>query len=109
MSNLLRRNGAILKVLCKASPATTKALIQSASPDLVKALCECALNVLKGRVTVSSLQKKKLTRHKRDLRDLVKKKTSFKRRRQILQKGGFLGLLLKPVVSLLGGLLSAGS
>ena len=108
MSSLVRRNGAVLKVLSKTNPAAAKALIQSASPDLLNALCECALNVLKGRVTISSLQKRKLAHHKRELRDLVKKRTSLKRKRQILQRGGFLGLLLKPLGSLLGGLLATG-
>jgi hypothetical protein len=79
--------------------------MKEASPDLVNALCECSLNVLKGRVPLTTSQKKQLTRHKRDLRELARKGTSLKKKKQILQKGGFLGLLLKPALGLLGGLL----
>jgi hypothetical protein len=32
------------------------------------------------------------------------KKTSLKKKRKILQKGGFLGALIPPILSVLGGL-----
>ena len=106
MSACLKRNLPLLQVLQRSKPAFVKLLLKGASPELTKALCECALNILKGNVKISASQKKKLSRYKKHLRLLVKKKTSLKKRKQLLQKGGFIGALLTPILSVLGSLLS---
>jgi hypothetical protein len=106
MSARIKRNAPHLKLLCKAKPSLVKAMIKGAPPDLIDALCECGLNVLKGNVPVSPAQKKRLGRHKNNLRVLVKKGTSAKRRRQILQKGGILPLLLPIIGPAVAGLMS---
>ena len=79
-------------------------MLKGASPDLIKALCECSLNILKGRIKLSPTQKKKLSRHKNNLRLLATKKSTLKHRKRVLQKGGFLGALLGPVLGVLGSL-----
>jgi hypothetical protein len=95
----------MLKLLCGAKPTVIRAVLKGASPDLIQAISECSLNVLKGNVRITPAQKKRLCRYKQKLRTLAKKKTSFKRRKQVIQTGGFLGVLLKPVLGALGGLL----
>lgn len=95
----------MLQLLCGAKPSVIKAVLKGASPDLIKALSECSLNILKGHVHLTPAQKKQLSRYKQSLRALAKKGTSVKRRKQILQKGGFIGAILKPVLGVLGGLL----
>ena len=50
-------------------------------------------------------QLKSLSRHKRSLRKLALKKTAISKRKQILQKGGFLGLLIEPLVSSLSSMI----
>lgn len=95
----------MLKMMARAKPAVLKAMLNGASPDLVKALCECSMNVLRGNVKLSSHQKKRLSRYKQGMRALSRGNTSMKRKKQILQKGGFVGALLKPVLGVLGGLL----
>jgi hypothetical protein len=95
----------MLKLLCGAKPTVIRAILKGASPDLIQAISECSLNVLKGNVRITPAQKKRLCRYKQKLRTLAKKKTSFKRRKQVIQTGGFLGVLLKPVLGALGGLL----
>ena len=97
----------MLRMMCGAKPSMIKAVLKGASPDLINALTECSLNVLKGNVRLSPAQKRQLSRYKQNLRALARKKTSVKRRKQILQKGGFLGALLKPVLGVLGGLLGS--
>jgi len=57
-------------------------------------------------VRVPPKQKSKLKRHKKALRDLAKKKVSLKRKRQIIQKGGFLAPLLSAVVPAIASLLT---
>lgn len=107
MSARVKRNLPLLKILCGAKPAFIKTLLKSAPPDLTSALCECSLNILKGNVKLTPTQRKQLSRHKQSLRALARKGTSIKKRKQILQKGGFIGALLKPVLSVLGGLLGS--
>jgi len=52
-------------------------------------------------------QKAKLKRNKNNLRKLSSKKLSLKKKRTILQKGGFLSAILTPALALLGGLLAS--
>jgi hypothetical protein len=58
--------------------------------------------VLNGNIPISEEEKKRLKRHKYSLRELVKKKTSDKKRKHLIQEGGFLGAL----IPILGGLVS---
>jgi hypothetical protein len=98
MSSRIKRNAELLKLLSNAKPGVASAIIKGAPPDLITTLCECSLNVLKGNVRMSPAQKRKLARHKINLRTLAQRRCSAKKRKQILQKGGFLGALLKPVL-----------
>lgn len=104
MSHSVKKHGDFLKVLAKCNAKQRKALILNINPNLLKCLCECSLNVLKGNVKLTSNQKKQLSRHKRTLRTLVDRKISTKRKKKILQKGGFLPALLAPILSTLAGL-----
>ncbi len=99
MSARVRRHAAVLKVLAQAKPPLCKAMIRGVGKDVVHCLGECAHNVLKGNVPLTSAQKTKLTRHKKGLRALTKKQTSEKKKRQILQTGGFLPALLAPLLA----------
>ena len=105
MSESVKRQGEMLRFLARAKPPTVKAIVKNASPQLVKTLCECCHNVLKGNVPLTTAQKRRLRRHKTSLRQLTKKKLSVKRRKQLLQTGGFIGALLGPVIGVLKGVL----
>jgi hypothetical protein len=105
MSKALKRNAPFLKLLYKSSPNIRKKLLRNhCSPDFIDCICECAKNVLKGNVPLSSTQKEALRRRKRILKHLSLKKTSRKKRKQLIQSGGFLGALLGPIISVLGNL-----
>ena len=109
MSSTLKRNAAFLRLLHKSSPKTRQKLLRNnCSNDLVRCLCECASNVIKGHVPLTTSQLKTLNRKKRMLRALVKKKVSLVEKRKLIQSGGFLGGLLAPIISILGGLLGGG-
>lgn len=99
MSSRVRRHADVLKVMAKAKPQLCKAIIKGAAPDLIHCMCECAQNVLKGNVPLTSAQKTRLARFKQDLRTVAKKTTSQKKKKQILQKGGFLPALLGPLLA----------
>lgn len=106
MSKALRKNIHTLKLLGKAKPAAVKAIIKSGDKALVNALCECCLNVLKGNIPLTPTQKKRLSKYKTCIRALAKKNTPLKKRKALLQKGGFIGALLPPALGLLGSLFS---
>ena len=95
-----------LNILSKSSGKRRKDILKHADKELVTCIGECALNVLKGNVSLKSSQKKKLKRHKKHIRTLADKKIPHsKRKRLLVQKGGFLGALLAPILGSIGGLL----
>ena len=80
-------------------------LIKDCDKNLIDCFCECSKNVLKGHVPLNEPQLRKLRRQKKNLRSLALKKTPLNKKRKILQKGGFIGALLPPILSIIGGLL----
>ena len=99
----LRKYAHHLQYLKATTPALAKAIIKSADKGLVNCLCEVGLNVLKGNVPITPQQKRKLSRHKQDLRRIVKRGVGLQSKKRILQKGGFLGALLGPLARIAGG------
>ena len=79
-------------------------IIRKCDNDLICSLSECCHNVLKGNVLLTPAQKVKLRRHKNNLRKLSNKKTSIKEKKKILQREGFLGALITPILIVLGSL-----
>jgi hypothetical protein len=106
VSQRLKKHANELVYLQKARPCIRNHLITKADRSLVDRLCECADNILRGNVPLAKLQKEKLKRNKAGLRALTKKAVSLKKKKTILQKGGFLGSLLAPIASIVALLLS---
>jgi len=71
--------------------------------EFLDCVSECAKNILSGNVQLTTKQKTALRRNRQNLRQLSIKKTSLKKKRQIIQKGGLLGAILAPVLATLGG------
>ena len=106
MTNRVKTQLPILKKLKKCSAKERKALLARGGKPLQLCLRECAINILRGNLHLTKSQHTRLRKHKAKLRDLSKAKTSNKKRLDIEQKGGFLPLLLAPVLgAVLGGLL----
>ena len=104
--NRLQRHASTLHLLKKGNPGLQRAILGKCSNDLVKVICECALNVLHGTAPISNHHKNKLRKHKTKLRELANRKVSLKKKRKIIQSGGFLGALLGAIVPAITGLLS---
>jgi hypothetical protein len=98
-----------IRLLKLATPRVRKSIIRDADKSLLNAISECCLNVLHGRVPLSSKQKLRLSKHKNELRKLAEKRAGVRKRKRVLvQSGdGFLTALIGPVAALLGGLLSS--
>lgn len=107
----LKSNIDLLKVLKKAKPCLRKAILHSADDEFIRSLLECILNVMNGNVPISKAYRRKLIPFKKSIRRLINRKEPLKNKRKILvQKGGFLGVLLSSLLSgLVGNLLSGSS
>ena len=104
MSAVVKRALPLLKVLADAKPKLKKAIIQHAPTELVTAISEIVLNLIKGVIKLTASQKKRLSRYKKDL--LAKKKLSIGKKKKILvQKGGSaaVSILVPLALSLLSG------
>ena len=105
--NLLHKNINYIDILAKAKPAHRKAILNTADNELILCLCECVLNILNGNVPIKPQEIQKLSKFKTHLRKLAAEKTSKNDRRKILvQKGGFLPVLLAPILGIAGQLLA---
>ena len=104
MSAIVRRALPLLKVLVDASPKLKKVIIKHAPTELVTAISEIVLNLIKGVIKLTAHQKKRLSRYKKELLALAKKKVSLGKKRKILaQKGGSaaVSILVPLALSLL--------
>lgn len=107
MSERVRRNWGLLKILVKAGPRQRKAILCNANNDLVGAIAEIALNTLKGNLPLKPSQYRSLKRKKGVIKKLSDRKVSLKKKKQIiLQSGGFIGPLLGTAIPLLTSLLA---
>ena len=113
--NMKKSNRSVLTA-CQRCTKLKTAIIREAPEEVINKLVEILYNVLKGNVPLTPPQKRRLTRSKKTLRELIRPKVSLQRRRALLsrevhgaipvaiksvQKGGFLGSLVPVLLSLL--------
>lgn len=102
-------NHAFLLELLRNTKAKRKRLIENASEKELNAIRNFCFNICKGKFQVSSKVYKKLCKYKKDIRDLSNKnilKTSHAVKKRLIQRGGWLPLVLP---ALLGFISSVGS
>lgn len=105
MSERMRKYMPALRRIHRLGDKAKRKVIRDCDRRLLECFCECSKNILKGNVPLKQAQLRRLRREKNNLRALALKKTSLKKKRKILQKGGFIGALLTPVLSILGSLI----
>lgn len=97
-----RKDAIILKALFHLNDKQRKALLQTADSKLIRHICECALNVLIGNVPLQKSHKSRLRRHAKTLRKLAEPCVSLSKKKKIIvQRGGFLPALLAPIIGTL--------
>ena len=101
----VKKNIPAFKRLVRANPTEAKQIIRKGKKDFIDSISECSLNVLNGNVEISPERKRKLQRYKKQIRFISKKQSSLKKRKDVLQKGGFLNILV-PVLGAITKLLS---
>ncbi len=101
MSKYVKRTLPFLQVLANSKPEIRNATVQHGPADLIKAISEIVLNILKGVIKITPRQRKRLARYKNKLRALTNNKVSEKKKRKFLsQKGGGGGALAAILVPL---------
>lgn len=100
MSDRLKANLPVLKRLVRAKRPKREKILGEADSELIKCVCECAINVLNATVPLTERQHSCLNKHKEFLRELANRKVSLETKKIKLeqQTGGFLLGLLRPVV-----------
>ena len=81
--NRLKSQLYFLHVLKDAKPQARRALLSSASDNVIKCIVECAINTLNGNHKPSKEEKIKLSKYKNRLRALIDPKFSFESKRKI--------------------------
>ena len=108
MSALVKRHIVCIQALTRIkSNKIKKAIIANADADLLCVLAECAYNILKKNIPLTTLQRRRLSKYRTKLRELAQRRTPVARRRRILlqpqvgegQSGGFLSAFLAPLAS----------
>jgi len=105
MSERMRRFLPVLKRINKIGDKGRRQYVKKCNKQFIDCVSECAKNVFRGNVPLTKQHSTKLRRNKNNLRALSVKKTSLRKKRQIIQKGGFLRAIITPILSLLGGLI----
>ena len=80
-------------------------MVKNCDKEEIYAVCECADNVLAGRVPLTSEQKRRLKRHKAAIKRLANTRISWRKKRISLQRGGgllttLLGVAVPALISL---------
>jgi hypothetical protein len=97
-----------LKVLSTCKGRLRKAILMNSDADLIKILR--VYNILRGNVKLSRGASEKLTKYKQVLRKFVYDKGNIARKRKFLiQKGGFLPLVIPSAIDTTARLISLAS
>lgn len=102
-------NKHILFILKNANPKLRKSILKNCSLSAIKSIQEIAHNVLNGNHKVSPPCYNALKRYKRELRNFTCSNSSqCAKRKIVVQRGGFVPLLISSVLSgIIGKILSS--
>jgi len=103
MSKRVKKYAPTLELLAKCDKHTANSVVKSARPEFLNCIGDICYNILQGRVPLSPKDKTKLSKYKQQIRKIANKKTTLKSKRELIQKGGFIGAILAP---LLGSLIT---
>ena len=110
MSTLIHRNLALLERLHRARPGARRTILKNADADFLNALCEIALNILRGKIPLTAKQYALLKKRKEHVRLIADKRINFTRKKKIInQRGhGFILPLLGAALPFITSLFSRG-
>lgn len=96
----LKANKPTLLVLKNADINLRKAMLKNVDNNVIKSIIEIVLNTLRGNHKLTSRTKSELEKYKKELRCISCPKRSLSSKRKVLvQKGGFLPILISSLLS----------
>jgi hypothetical protein len=107
--SLLQKHHSLLTHLAKCSANDCHHIIKGVSDEVVKLMSQICINVMNKSLTRDPKEAvRRLAPYKKQLRALTKPKTGLAhKRKQLEQKGGFLGTLLGIAIPAITGLIAA--
>ena len=78
MSCCVQKHLDFLNLLSKTHPVQQRALLETAEPDQVRAICECIHNIMYGNIPIPEGIKEELAPRKQMLQDLADTKVPYK-------------------------------
>ena len=82
----MKKQAVCLQMLIKTKNAKLReAILEHADAELIRALCECAHNILRGNVKMTPREKTRLRKYQTKLRLIARKNVSVKQKRRHLQ------------------------
>jgi len=102
MVKRIRDNEKFLKKYLFCNHQYRKNLIKQATPEQIACICEATLNVVNKNVPISDAKIRKLKPYQRVIKKISFEKIPLEKKRKILvQKGGFLPVILSTVLGIL--------
>ena len=95
-----------LNFLSNCKPKVRKYILTHSDKKLLAVINECMFNLLKGNIKIDTKTFEKLKKHKNAIRLLVNCNCFKKKKQLLVQKGGFLPIVLPVVVDLISRLLT---
>ena len=100
MSQNLRNHAGHMMVLANKDKKLRNAVLKFSNKKFIFAICELVDNLLAGNIPISQKQKKNLSKYKCLCRKIANKSIDVnKKRRLLVQNGGFLGELIPLAIS----------
>ena len=82
VSKVVKKTLPTLQLLAKSKPKQVRKILKNANRELIESIRQCVLNVLRGIVSLSKKDLKRLSKYKKRMRQLVSKKTKFQTRKK---------------------------
>lgn len=99
------KNIEILNLLANCKKCMRTNIIKSGSKDLIASICECIDNVLSNNAKLTPQDRQILYKYKSPLRKIIKKSSLEKKKKILIQKGGFLQFLIPIAISAISSLI----
>ena len=84
MENTIRYAGFVKRIFTTSSSNIRKSMLESSNENIIKAICDILLNVYYKNLTISKISLKNMKKGKRALLQIINKKTTMTKRKQLL-------------------------
>lgn len=100
--NTVKQQRPFLEVLRKARPTVRKAILKHADKSLIHCFRLICYNILRGNIKLKPRDRIRLGKHRNSLRKIAYTKNANIVKRELQQRGGFLGKIIDGIKWLFG-------